>query len=63
MIQSRLLKHNEILLLAEQARLMLADDETRSLNKGAGEEHVLAFARLLETRLQYLQVGCLAGDE
>ena len=44
------LKRDEILALAQQARLMIADGDISYLNDMATDKELLAFARLLEAK-------------
>lgn len=48
--QHKELKRDEILALAHQARLMIADGDISYLNDMATDKELLAFARLLEAR-------------
>lgn len=59
----RPIKREEILRLAVQARLMLDAGSTCCVNDIAGEKELLAFARLLETRLNQPLGNALAGAE
>lgn len=44
------LKHEEILKLAQQAKLMIVDGEISYLNDMATDKELLAFVRLIESR-------------
>ena len=63
LFHSRPIKREEILRLAVQARLMLDAGNAFCLNDIAGEKELLAFARLLETRLNQELGSSLAGAE
>lgn len=62
-IPVRPIKRDEILHLAVQAKLMLDAGGTCCVNDIAGEKELLAFARLLETRLIQPLGSVLAGAE
>lgn len=56
------LKHEEILKLAQQARLMIVDGEISYLNDMATDKELLAFVRLIESRNMDLQAEANAGQ-
>lgn len=63
LMQTRILKSDEILQLAMQARLMVESEEHPSLNRHAGRQEVMAFARLMELALAGTVAYEAAGAE
>lgn len=62
-LQARPLRKEEILRLAARAKLMLEFGDDYCVNDIAGEKELLAFARLLQTRLNQELGNSLADAE
>lgn len=62
-VQPRSLKPDEIFRLAAQARLMVEDGHSFCLNDLAGSKELLAFARLIELRMNQSIDSDMTGAE
>lgn len=63
LMQTRILKSDEILQLAMQAKLMVESEEHPCLNQHAGRQEVIAFARLMEFALARTLAYDVTGAE
>lgn len=62
-VYSRSVKRDEILRLAVQAKLMHADGNSCYLKDTASDKEVIAFARLLELKLNQQASSDMVGAE